>query len=466
LLVLQQKEEYMTITTINPATNQTISTYSQLDHTAIDQAINEAQDGHIIWVQTSLQERIALLKQLAKIIQEKASIYAPIASVEMGKPVSQSIAELEKCARAINYYADNATQLMQPQHVATEFGKSYVSYQPLGVVLAIMPWNFPFWQVFRAIGPILISGNSMLLKHASNVSGCALAIQEMMDLAGFPKGIFQSLIIGSNQVERIIAHPYIQAVTFTGSTEVGKKIASTAGKYLKKQVLELGGSDAYIICEDADVDMAVRELVASRLNNAGQSCIGAKRYIVLESISEAFTTKIVEAFSSYTLYQNPLDINSNLGPMTSVAARNELHKQVISNQHLGANILCGGYIPEHEGAYYPPTVLTNITKEMPAYSEELFGPVATIITAKNIDEAIHIANDTAFGLGAGIFSTNAAWAEQIANERLQAGSVAVNQCVHSDPRLPFGGIKESGYGRELSAFGFREFVNIKAVVVK
>lgn len=455
----------MTITTINPATNQPINTYPTLTQDHIDTAIDSAHAGHLLWAKTTIEERVQLLRNLAQIIIEQAATVAPIASQEMGKPITQGIAELEKCARAIHYYADNATQFLQPQKVTTEFSKSYVSYQPLGVVLAIMPWNFPFWQVFRAIGPILIGGNSMLLKHASNVSGCALAIQEMMDLAGFPQGVFQSLIIHSSQVENIIAHPFIQAVTFTGSTAVGKTIAATAGKYLKKQVLELGGSDAYIINEDADIALAVKELATSRLNNAGQSCIGAKRFIVHQNIAKQFTEEIVTAFTKYETLQNPLDSTTTLGPMTSVAARNELHEQVLENISLGAQLLCGGYIPEHPGAYYPPTVIANINATMPAYRDELFGPVATIITAKDIEEAIRIANDTAFGLGAGIFSSNVAWAEQIANERLHAGSVAVNQCVHSDPRMPFGGIKESGYGRELSEFGFREFVNIKSVVV-
>ena len=382
----------------------------------------------------------------------------------MGKPINQSRAEVEKCAMSLEYYATHGGKMLQDELVTTDAQKSFVSFQPLGVVLAVMPWNFPYWQVFRAMGPILMAGNTMLLKHASNVSGCALAIEDILNEAGAPRNLFQTLLLPASEVSELIAHPSIAAVTFTGSTTAGKQVASVAASHIKKQVLELGGSDAYILLIDADLDLAVRTCVNGRLVNSGQSCVAAKRFIVVKELKSAFEQGMLAAFEA-TSFGDPLDEKNKIGPMARKDLRDELHQQVLESIAKGAVLLCGGYIPDGEGAYYPPTILTNVKKGMPAYDDELFGPVAAIIEAHDEADAIHKANDTIYGLGSGIFSQDIQRAEEIATKELQAGSCFVNAFVHSDPRLPFGGIKQSGYGRELSGYGIREFVNIKTVYV-
>ena len=349
--------------------------------------------------------------------------------------------------------------------VKTDASKSYVSFQPLGVILAIMPWNFPYWQVFRAMAPAVMAGNVIVLKHASNVSGCALAIEKLIVKAGAPKGLLQTLLLPSSRVEGLIDDRRIAAVTLTGSTAAGSKVAEAAGRNLKKVVLELGGSDPYIILADANMDTAIEIAVRGRLVNSGQSCIAAKRFIAVKNIRKEFETKFTEQMKAAT-YGDPMDEKNRLGPMARTDLRNQLHQQVLKSIEKGARLLCGGFIPEGAGAYYPPTVLTNVKKGMPAYDEEMFGPVAAIIEAKDDKDAIRIANDTVYGLGGGIISKNTAKAEKLAANELQAGSCFVNDFVHSDQRLPFGGVKHSGYGRELGTFGIREFVNIKTVFIK
>ena len=383
----------------------------------------------------------------------------------MGKPFAQGVAEAEKCAWVCNYYAENAERFLSPELVATDATKSFITFQPLGILLAVMPWNFPFWQVFRSAAPALMAGNAVVLKHASNVSGCALEIENVFRDAGLPTGLFTTLLLKSNRVNAIIEHPFVKAVTITGSTAAGKAVAMKAGETLKKSVLELGGSDPYVILEDANLEEAVSTCVTARLINNGQSCIAAKRFIVMQSVLKQFEEMFVEKMKVQKV-GDPLEPGVNVGPMARHDLRDELHAQVLLSIERGATLLCGGQVPNNKGAFYPPTVLTNVKKGMPAYDDELFGPVAAIVAAKDEGDAIRIANDSVFGLGAAVFTSNVKRGERIAAEELDAGSCFVNAFVKSDPRLPFGGIKESGYGRELSAFGIREFVNIKTVYVK
>lgn len=404
------------------------------------------------------------MRRIAAVIRAGIEQYALLATTEMGKPLDQSRAELEKCARTFDYYATSGPAFLKDELIKTENRKSYVSYQPLGVVLAIMPWNFPYWQVFRAMAPILMSGNAMVLKHASNVSGCALAIEKIMKAAGAPKDLFRTLMIPSSAVADVIAAPEIAAVTFTGSTAAGRKVAAVAAENLKKQVLELGGSDAYIVLEDADLDFAVKTCLEARMVNSGQSCLAAKRFVVVKSVRKEFEEKMLQHIKALT-YDDPLT-KVAIGPMARKDLRDELHEQVVASVKAGARLMHGGFIPERPGAFYPPTLLSSVKKGMPAYHEELFGPVAVIIEARDEKDAIRIANDSEYGLGGAIFSRDRKRAERIAAQEIQAGSCFVNAAVHSDPRLPFGGIKHSGYGRELSSFALREFVNIKTVVVQ
>jgi succinate-semialdehyde dehydrogenase/glutarate-semialdehyde dehydrogenase len=375
------------------------------------------------------------------------------------------LAEIEKCALACDYYAENGQSFLRSETVQTGAFESYISYQPIGTILAVMPWNFPFWQVFRFLAPALMAGNTGVLKHASNVCGCALAIEQLVIDAGFPEDVFRTLLVGSTAVKQIIDNPHVKAVTLTGSTSAGKAVAAAAGVALKKSVLELGGSDPYLILEDADIKTAARLCVTSRLLNAGQSCIGAKRFIISDKVYEEFKTEFVRLMAA-SAYGNPLDPQTAIGPLARTDLRDELHQQVVSSCALGATLLLGGFVPEGKAAYYPPTVLENVTPGMPAYHEELFGPVAVLYRFSTIEEGIHIANDTVFGLGAGVFTSDLAKGKELAEKGLEAGCVFVNDFVKSDPRLPFGGIKESGYGRELSYVGIREFVNIKTILIK
>lgn len=454
-----------TLSSINPADGKVLAQYTTSTDKEIEQALKHAQEAFELWRKSSFRDRERLFRVIAKQLRSQKAELAKLATLEMGKPIRQSIAEVEKCAMTFEFYADKGASFLKDELVETDARKSYVSYQPLGVVLAIMPWNFPYWQVFRAMAPALMAGNSMILKHASNVSGCALAIEKVLQAAGAPRGLFKTLLLPSSQVAPLVAHPAIAAVTLTGSTRAGSEVASIAGKHIKKQVLELGGSDAYIILEDADLDLAVKTCVDGRLVNSGQSCVAAKRFVAVKAIRKAFEKAVVEKMKA-SPFGDPFDKENKIGPMARKDLRDQLHDQVQRSLDLGARLLCGGYLPEGEGAYYPPTVLSGVKKGMPAYEEELFGPVASIIEAKDEAQAIQIANDSIYGLGAGIFSRNRKRAEEIAAKELQAGNCFVNSFVHSDPRLPFGGIKQSGYGRELSVFGIREFVNLKTVFIQ
>lgn len=450
---------------INPFTGQIIQEYREFSSSEVEEIILKVDRAFQLWKLTSFELRAVCMKNLQAKLLEKKEELAGIMVAEMGKVKREAIGEVEKCAWVCNFYAENAGSFLKNESIKTEASESYISYQPIGTVLAVMPWNFPFWQVFRFLAPALMAGNTGVLKHASNVSGCALAIENLVREAGFPDDVFRSLMIGSKAVKAVIENPLIKAVTLTGSTPAGKSVASVAGSMLKKSVLELGGSDPYLILEDADIEIAARLCVTSRLLNAGQSCIGAKRFIIVDSVYEAFKAEFV-ALMGEAKYGDPLDPQTAIGPLTRTDLRDELHQQVVKSVEMGAAILLGGYIPEGKAPFYPPTVLENVVPGMPAYHEELFGPVAVLFRANSEEEAIRIANDTVFGLGAGVFTTNIEKGKELAEKGLEAGCVFVNDFVKSDPRLPFGGIKESGYGRELSVVGIREFVNIKTVVVK
>lgn len=455
----------MAIESINPATGEINKTYEEMSSTQVEKIIKNTQEALFKWQDTHVKERAKLMIQAANVLKENSRQFAVLMAEEMGKPILCGVAEAEKCAWVCNYYAENAERFLQPEFVETDASKSFVTFQPLGIVLAVMPWNFPFWQVFRFAATALMAGNVGLLKHASNVPGCALAIEEIFSQAGFPDNVFRTLLIGSRQVNSVIENPYIKAVTLTGSTPAGRAVAQKAGEVLKKSVLELGGSDPYVILEDADLEKAVGTCVASRLINSGQSCIAAKRFIVVESVLENFINRYVNLMKTQKM-GDPMEEDTVVGPMARHDLRDELHQQVIESIKKGAKCLLGGIIPEHKGAYYPPTVLVDVKKGMPAFDEELFGPVAAIISAKDENEAIDLANDSLFGLGAAVFTRDIKKGERIAAEKLQAGCCFVNDFVKSDPRLPFGGIKESGYGRELSHYGIKEFVNIKTVYIK
>ena len=397
----------------------------------------------------------------AALLRERENALAMLMAEEMGKVLKDGVAEARKCADCCDFYAENAYRFLQKQLVESDAEESYVAYDPLGVVLAIMPWNFPFWQVFRFAAPALMAGNTGVLKHASNVSGCALAVQEIFRDAGFPAHVFSVVLAESARVERLIRHRLVSAVTLTGSTPAGRSVAGIAGSELKKSVLELGGSDAYIVLEDADLDLAVETCVKSRLINAGQSCIAAKRFVVTRGLFGEFERRYVERFRAIR-YGDPKDASSDIGPLARSDLRDQVHEQVMQSVRQGARLLVGGTVPEGPGAYYPPTVLSGVAPGMTAFDDEIFGPVAAIIEARDEQHAIDLANQSVFGLGSAIFSADKARADRIARE-LQAGSVFVNALVKSDPRLPFGGVKQSGYGRELSWFGIQEFVNIKTV---
>lgn len=449
---------------INPATGKQIRVYDGMTREEVAQAVEQAHEAFRVWRRVPFAERAARMRRAAELLRERADYYARLMAEEMGKPIRDGRAEAQKCAWVCAYYAEHAERFLAPEPVETDARKSFVAFEPLGVILAIMPWNFPFWQVFRFVAPTLMAGNAAVLKHAPNVPGCALAIEALLRDAGFPAHLFRTLLIGSDQVESVIEHPLIRAVTLTGSTPAGRAVAAKAGAMLKKTVLELGGSDPYVILADADVERAAAICAKSRLINSGQSCIAAKRFVVVEAVREPFERLLV-AHMQAARVGDPMDEATEVGPMARHDLRDELHRQVQESLRKGARLLLGGKIPEGPGAYYPPTVLTDVPKGAPAYEEELFGPVAAIIPVRDEAEAIQVANDTVFGLGAAVFTRDEARGERIAHAELEAGCCFVNDFVRSDPRLPFGGVKESGYGRELSIFGIREFVNIKTVFI-
>ena len=453
------------IIAINPTTGETLEKYEETSPDEIMQRLEKAHQAFRAWRQTSFSERAELMRKVSRALTENQSEYARTMALEMGKPIAAGRAEIDKCVWACEYYAEHAEKMMQPEIIKTDAHKSFVTFNPLGVILAIMPWNYPFWQVFRHAAPGLMAGNGVILKHASNVPGCAVAIEDIFKKAGFPEYLFQNFLISSQRVEDLIEHPTITAVTLTGSTTAGRAVAEKAGKMLKKTVLELGGSDPYLILEDADLDKTVEACVTSRLLNSGQSCIAAKRFVVVEALRRQFEQMLVDEMRAKKM-GNPLDEAVEIGPQARFDLRDDLHQKVIKSITKGAVCLLGGEIPEGPGAFYPATVLANVGKGMPAYEEEIFGPVAAVIPVKNEKEAVQVANDSSFGLGAAVFTRDTERGEHIAVNHLEAGNCFVNTFVKSDPRLPFGGIKESGYGRELSHYGLKEFVNIKTVYIQ
>jgi len=453
-----------TITTTNPANKKNIKEYTLHTPDEVFEIIDKAHETFVDLKKTDIATRAKYMNKAADLLEERVDDLAKIMTEEMGKTFKSAKGEVEKCAWVCRYYADKTAEFLADEMVETEASKSYISYQPMGVVLAVMPWNYPFWQVFRFAAPALMAGNTGLLKHASNVPGSALEIEKIFTDAGFPKNSFNTLLISSDHVESILENSKVKAATLTGSGPAGEAVASIAGKNIKKTVLELGGSDPYLILKDADINHAAEQCTTSRLLNAGQSCIGAKRFIVVEEVYDEFINKFKELMDSSKMGDPMTEVD--LGPMARFDLRDEVHQQVMDSVENGAVLLIGGKIPDQEGAYYPPTILTNVKPGMPAYEDEIFGPVASVIKVKDEEEAIKIANDTQFGLGSCVFTKDLERGERIAREELEAGCCFVNQFVKSDPRLPFGGIKTSGYGRELSYYGIREFVNVKTVYVK
>lgn len=454
----------MSLLSINPATGKELQSYTAMNASTVDAVIDEVHAAGPSWRDTSFEERGKLMKKAATVLRDRQSEFAGLISDEMGKTLKEAAGEVEKCAWVCEFYADKAAEFLAPEELESDGSRSRLVYRPLGTVLAVMPWNFPFWQVFRFAAPSLMAGNTALLKHASNVCGCSLAIESVFRDAGFPEHVFRSLIIGSKEVNRVIENPRVHAVTLTGSTPAGRAVAAKSGEMLKKTVLELGGSDPYVILEDADLQQSIETCVTSRLLNAGQSCIAAKRFIVVASRYDEFVEGFVKQMASKTL-GDPRNKATDLGPQARQDLRDDLHKQVQESVKQGAHLALGGEVPDGDGAYYPATVLTEVCPGMPAYDEELFGPVASIIRAKDEEDALRIANDSSFGLGAAVFTADTKRGQRIAEDRLDAGACFVNAFVKSDPRLPFGGIKDSGYGRELSHLGIREFVNQKTVYV-
>lgn len=454
----------MSIQTINPATGKIEKTYVEFSKDEIKNSIDQAQQTFLKWKATDLSERSRLMKNAALVMKNKRDEYAYIITTEMGKPINQAIAEVEKCAWVCEYFADNADGMLTKEKIETDGSESYVEFNPLGIILAVMPWNFPFWQVFRFAAPSLMAGNVGLLKHSSNVPMCALAIEQIFINAGFPKNVFKTLLIGSEPVKDIIKDPRVKAATLTGSEPAGRKIAEACGKELKKSVLELGGSDPFIVLDDVDLDETASIAVKARLINNGQSCIASKRFIVVEKIYESFTQKFVNAMNQVKI-GDPMDESVELGPIAREDLLYELDSLVKESVSKGAKILTGGKVLPGKGYYYAPTILDNLKKGMPAYDDEIFGPVASLIKAKDAEDAVRIANDSPFGLGASIWTKDINKAKRMATE-IESGCVFINGMVKSDPRLPFGGIKNSGYGRELSHYGIKEFVNIKSVWIK
>lgn len=451
----------MSIQTINPATGKVEKIFDVYSLEKVFSIIDDVDNEFKNWKSTTFNERSKLMKTAAQILRSKKNEYGKIITLEMGKPISQAISEIEKCAWVCDYYAENAEKFLTKEIVSTDANESYIQFDPLGIILAIMPWNFPFWQVFRFAAPSLMAGNACILKHASNVPMCALAIEEIFEQAEFPRNLFRTILVDSSYVEELINHPKIKAVTLTGSDLAGKQVAQNCGKVLKKTVMELGGSDPFIVLQDANIELATKTAITARLINNGQSCIAAKRFIIAEKVFDEFEKKFVDLMMKVKV-GNPMEQTTELGPIARKDLLFELESQVDKSVKMGAVILCGGKRINREGFFFEPTVLSNVKKGMPAYEEEIFGPVASLIKVKDEAEAIAVANDTQFGLGASLWTANIEKAKILAS-KIDSGSVFINGMVKSDPRLPFGGIKNSGYGRELSHYGIKEFVNIKTV---
>jgi succinate-semialdehyde dehydrogenase/glutarate-semialdehyde dehydrogenase len=449
---------------INPATGENIAEYDRITLNEAKEKIAQSGKSYNSWKQKTFEERALLMRILADIFDENKEQYAQLATREMGKTIAQSRKEIEKCALICRYYANNTKDLLANETVKTEAAKSYVTFQPIGVILAVMPWNFPFFQVIRFAVPALMAGNTGVLKHASNVQGCAFALEDAFAKAGFPEGSFTNLNIESKLVKDVIEDKNIVAVTLTGSEPAGRSVASIAGQNLKKTVMELGGSDAYIILDDADMEEATDLATFGRLQNNGQTCIAAKRFVVLDTIYNDFLTLFTKKMKAAKMGE-PTDEDTYYGPMARIDLRDELHEQVLKTIAQGGKLVLGGEIPDGKGAYYPATILADLEPGMEGFDNELFGPVASVIRARDDAHAIELANNSPFGLGSGVFTGNSERGERLALQ-LEAGSSFVNKLVVSDPRLPFGGVKNSGYGRELAAYGIREFVNTKTVWIK
>ncbi len=455
----------MTFVSIDPADATEHARYDDHAPDEVERRVAAAHEAHLAWRNSAFAERSERLRALAALLRKRKDEYGALMTREMGKPVSQGVAEAEKCAWVCDYYADHAAAHLARVEVDTDAVRSYWTYRPLGVVLGIMPWNFPFWQVIRFAVPAVTAGNAALLKHAPSVPDCARALERLFDDAGYPDGLFANLFVGVDAAGDLIDDPRIRGVSLTGSVRAGKAVAARAGAAIKPCVLELGESDPSLILADADLDAAAASCATGRLINTGQSCIAAKRFVVVAEVREAFEEKLRGAMATW-LQGDPTHPDTRLGPMARVDLRDQLHDQVERSVRAGARLVTGGTVPDRPGAWYPATILADVAPGMPAYSEELFGPVASIVPAGDEDDAIRIANDTSFGLGAAVYTSDAEKGERIAAERLDAGNCFVNGIVKSDPRLPFGGTKESGYGRELSPLGIREFTNAKTVWVK
>jgi succinate-semialdehyde dehydrogenase / glutarate-semialdehyde dehydrogenase len=448
---------------INPATGQTIATYEPHPWDVVDERLARSWSAWTSWRDAPVEERGALLVEVAAELDKRRSELAELIVMEMGKPIGSAEAEVDKCAWVCRYEADHGPEHLAPEPVESDATRSYVRFDPLGPLLAIMPWNFPLWQAFRALAPAVVAGNPVLLKHASNVPGCALAIEQVLTSAGAPEGLFQTLLIGSGAVEGVITDDRVRCVTITGSVEAGRQVAGTAGHQLKPTVLELGGSDAFVVLEDADVAATARAATDARLLNSGQSCISAKRFIVVDEVADAFAEAFVTEMEARTV-GDPMDRETDVGPLARDDLRSDLHEQVERTVAEGGRLLSGGQSLDRPGFYYAPTVLDEVTPVMAAGAEETFGPVAAILRIPHEEAAIATANASTFGLGASVWTGDPGRGERVAAQ-LEAGTVTINEIVKSDPRLPFGGVKDSGYGRELGSFGTRSFTNIKTVWV-
>ncbi|MFA5514842.1 MAG: NAD-dependent succinate-semialdehyde dehydrogenase [Desulfuromonadales bacterium] len=454
----------MALESINPTTGELLETFEEWSAARTREAIAEVHLAWLQWRQSSFAERAAKMHKAAEVLRRKSDEYARIMALEMGKPIVEGRGEVEKCAWVCDYYAENAERFLSDEPARSDGSKAYVAFRPIGAVLAVMPWNFPFWQVFRFAAPALMAGNTGVLKHSSNVPRSALAIEEVFVEAGFPANVFRTLMIGSGQVEAVIENDLIKAVTLTGSDIAGRKVAAKAGQMLKKTVMELGGSDPFVVLADADLDESAKVAAKARCINSGQSCIAAKRFIVEDSIYDVWLAKFKIAMQALVV-GDPLDEKTQVGPQAREDLMHELHAQVETSVAKGAQVLLGGRPLERQGHFYPPTILVDVKPGMPAYAEEFFGPVASVIRVADAEVAVAVANDVPFGLGGSVWTGDPAKGEAVA-ARIEAGAVFVNGIVKSDPRLPFGGVKISGYGRELSHYGIKEFVNIQTIWVK